>query len=52
MSNEVPVNIGFTSRKTSTTDALMKTVCADDDVIVAEHREEYCKAHWRSGSSC
>ena len=28
------------SRKISTTDALRKIMCADDRVIVAEHREE------------
>ena len=42
------------SRKINTTYALMKSrpMYADDLMIVAEHREFFCKAHWRSGMTC
>ena len=42
------------SRKISTTDALVKSrpMYADDLMIVAEHREIFCKTHWRSGMTC
>ena len=39
-------------RNISPTDVLRKIMHADDLVIVAEHREEYYKAHWMRGMRC